>query len=207
MNAKLQIIMDIDQTMVHCEFPYDPRLPIDNDNQFTFELGGILYLCTIRPGLYQFLETLSPYADFHIFTSATTQYAMEIIKKIDFKQKYFQKIFTQSHVNIQLIRLPNGQTLQSSVKNIEKMFPSDYNPKRTILIDDIIENFVLQPENGILIPKFYSFNLIDDNCLFELSNYILQILIPTSDVRPILQNKYKLYLHFTNERKQNTFFL
>jgi CTD small phosphatase-like protein 2 len=57
---------------------------------------------------------------------------------------------------------------------------------KTIIVDNIAENFLLQPENGISIKSWY--NDPSDTALLELTPLLVQIVVQqVSDVRVALR--------------------
>ncbi|CAD8081478.1 unnamed protein product [Paramecium sonneborni] len=115
------LVLDLDETLVHYQ-----ELPN----------GGGQFL--VRPYAEEFLEKLSKYYELVIFTAAQPDYANFIIDIID-KQKvvvarlYRQHTFFKDNVYI--------KDLSILGRSLEKV----------IIVDNMPENFQLQPENGIYI--------------------------------------------------------
>ena len=61
--------------------------------------------------------------------------------------------------------------------------------RKTIIIDNLEDNFRVTPDNGILIPDFI--DDFEDNQLYVLKDFLLKIAENgVEDVRPVLK-KYK----------------
>jgi CTD small phosphatase-like protein 2 len=96
----------------------------------------------VRPGAIKFLSEMSKYYELVIFTAGLKDYADLIINDFD-KQSYIQHRLYRDHTKFR-----NGVY----VKDLSKL-GRDLN--KTIIIDNISENFSAQPDNGIPIRSFY----------------------------------------------------
>lgn len=177
------------------------------------------YYSKLRPGLSDFLINISKIADIYIFTSTSSTYANIIAKILDPDEKIFKKIWsvediTIQHINYQphndqaslvLHRSEDSDSLCSSdlhvqetnirktyAKDLKKIFGDDYDPLRTILIDDNKDYHVLNPDNGIHIKYFNPYNVFEDLTLYDVSDFIIDELQNINDVRPVLCKKYFL---------------
>jgi TFIIF-interacting CTD phosphatase-like protein len=60
---------------------------------------------------------------------------------------------------------------------------------RCIIVDNITENFLLQPTNGITITSFY--NDLDDDALMQMCPLLISIVVAKlDDVRVALRDSY-----------------
>ena len=136
---KLSLVVDLDQTVIQAtvdptvaEWQKDP----DNPNydavkdvrafQLTEEGpggNGCWYYIKLRPGLKEFLETVSKMYELHIYTMGTRSYAKHITEIIDPDCKFFG--------NRTLSRSENGSF---TVKSLQRLFPVD--TKMVVIIDD-----------------------------------------------------------------------
>ncbi|CCK72111.1 protein serine/threonine phosphatase KNAG_0J00280 [Huiozyma naganishii CBS 8797] len=147
---KLVLVVDLDQTVVHCgvdptigEWKRDPRNPnyeaLRDVQSFALEEEPILpflyvggkrpaprkcwYYVKVRPGLKQFFKRLAPLFEMHIYTMATRAYALEIAKIIDPDKSLFGDRI--------LSRDENGSLTH---KSLERLFPTDQS--MVTVIDD-----------------------------------------------------------------------
>ncbi|CAK80175.1 unnamed protein product (macronuclear) [Paramecium tetraurelia] len=110
---------------------------INDDKQFPN--GGGQFL--VRPYTEEFLEKLSKYYEIVIFTAAQPDYANFIIDIIDKQQ-------------IVKARLYREHTFQKDNVYIKDLSILGRNLNRVIIVDNMPENFQLQPENGIYIQSW-----------------------------------------------------
>ncbi|KRX01489.1 HAD-like domain [Pseudocohnilembus persalinus] len=114
----------------------------------------------VRPYAETFLEELGKKYELVIFTAALKDYADFILDIIDQKKQIKYKLYRQHTV-------PNGQ---SYVKDLSKL---GRDMSKIIIIDNLAENFALQPANGIAILSW--FGDADDKALYDLCPLLKQI--------------------------------
>ncbi|CAK0824149.1 unnamed protein product, partial [Prorocentrum cordatum] len=118
----------------------------------------------VRPGAAQFLQKMSSLGyELVIFTTATQDYADSIIDQIDPRKLIKFRLYRQH-------TLPWGPL---HIKDLSRL---GRDLGRTLIIDNIAENFLLQPQNGILIRDWLEDP--QDQCLFNLTP-VLEELINT----------------------------
>lgn len=148
-EKKLVLVVDLDQTVIHCgvdptigEWKADPSNPnyetLKDVKCFSLEEEPILpliymgpkppvrtcwYYVKIRPGLKEFFEKIAPLYEMHIYTMATRAYALEIAKIIDPDKSLFGDRI--------LSRDENGSLTQ---KSLTRLFPTDQS--MVVVIDD-----------------------------------------------------------------------
>ena len=153
-TKKFSLVLDLDETLIH--------FSIKNKNE------GQLFL---RPYLTSFLLSVSEFYEIIIFTAGMKEYAnlvLDIIEKKIGKKIFDYKLFRE-HTFI--------DNSQNYIKDLSKI---GRNLENILIIDNTKENFVFQPENGILISSFIidnnSLNIKQkDKCLLELKNLLLKI--------------------------------
>ena len=161
-KKELTLILDLDETLI--SFQYSK----ENKKQ------GILYL---RPGLRIFLKEISELYEIIIFTSSTREYASPIIDKIEKENKFFSARLYREH-NI-IINNEYIKDISLLGRNIEKV----------IIVDNMIQNFRLQKDNGILIRWYCGDE--NDNVLFNLKKLLMRIYEEREDDVRNLIKKYK----------------
>ncbi|AAS50644.2 ABL127Wp [Eremothecium gossypii ATCC 10895] len=146
---KLVLVVDLDQTVIHCgvdptigEWSKDPNNPnyeaLKDVQSFSLDEEPVLppfymgpkpptrkcwYYVKLRPGLKEFFAKIAPHFELHIYTMATRAYALEIAKIIDPDGKLFGDRI--------LSRDENGSLTQ---KSLERLFPMDQS--MVVVIDD-----------------------------------------------------------------------
>lgn len=121
-----------------------------------------------------FIELMAKFYEIVIFTAALQDYADQVIDQIDVNKNIKYRLYRQ-HTS------QNGPFL---VKDLS-LLGRDIN--RTIIIDNISDNFILQPENGIFISTWY--DDMSDTFLEEISPLLIEIVerkVP--DVRKALRS-------------------
>ena len=138
-SRKLSLVVDLDQTIIHAtvdptvaEWQNDPSNPNHDavkDVQ-AFQLiddgpgaRGCWYYIKLRPGLKEFLNTISKYYELHIYTMGTRAYAQNIAKIVAPDRKIFADRI-----------LSRDESGSMTVKNLKRLFPVD--TKMVVIIDD-----------------------------------------------------------------------
>ena len=156
------LVLDLDETIIH--FKVNPN----NDSE------GVL---RVRPGIFEFLETLGKYYEIIVFTAATQDYADLLIDAIEENKIYFDYRLYRQHAVI----IDND-----FVKDLNRLGrPLD----KIIIVDNMPQNFRLQKENGINIKAFWGEDPYD-TALIELTSILVNIAKEGGDVRKSLA-KYK----------------
>lgn len=118
----------------------------------------------VRPGCVQFIEEMAKYYEIVIFTAALQEYADQVIDQID----------VGNNIKYRLYRQHTSQNGPFLVKDLS-LLGRDIN--KTIIIDNISDNFILQPDNGIFISTWYD----------DMSDRFLEEITPL--MREIVQKK------------------
>jgi CTD small phosphatase-like protein 2 len=96
----------------------------------------------IRPFAEEFIQKVSKKFEVIIFTAAEQEYADEILNEIDKHHCISHKLY-RNHLTF-MEGIPT-KDLSKLGRSLDKI----------IIIDNIANNFALQPENGILIKSWY----------------------------------------------------
>ena len=116
---------------------------------------------------------MAKYYEIVIFTAALQEYADQVIDQID----------VGNNIKYRLYRQHTSQNGPFLVKDLS-LLGRDIN--RTIIIDNISDNFILQPDNGIFISTWY--DDMRDRFLDEITPLLCEIVekkVP--DVRKALR--------------------
>ena len=149
------LVLDLDETIIH--FKVNPN----NDTE------GVL---RVRPGIFEFLETLGKYYEIIVFTAATQDYADLLIDAIEENKIYFDYRLYRQHAVI----IDND-----FVKDLNRLGrPLD----KIIIVDNMPQNFRLQKENGINIRAFWGEDPYD-SALVDLTHILVNIAKEGGDVR------------------------
>ena len=137
-RRKLSLVVDLDLTIIHASVDptikewmddeHNPNHPAVSDVR-VFDLyddalqRNVSYYIKLRPGLYDFLQTMSRLYELYIYTMGTRAYAENIAKLIDPDKKLFgERILSRT------------ETPREISKNLRKLFPVDN--RMVVIIDD-----------------------------------------------------------------------
>lgn len=191
-DQRLTIVLDLDETLVRsCE---EEDVPLHME--FAASVGlldRIEVVCVdpqtgaqekivsfLRPGIHQFLECVSSFAEVVLFTAGDPEYAAPLVAQLDPEGKYFSyclfreaTVATPQHMHVKdLLRLGRDMA-------------------RIVLVDNNPCSFLFQPENGILCEGFYGDP--SDRHLLEATLPLLKLLAFVQDVRPVLTSRCVMY--------------
>ena len=153
------LVLDLDETLIH--FFYTPS-------------GGTFL---IRPFCLKFLEEMSKTYEIIIFTAALKDYADSILDIIDPEKKLINYRLYRQHISLCGINF---------CKDLSKI-GRDLN--RTLIVDNLEDNFKLQPNNGI--PILTWIDDMKDTQLYEFCKMLKELWSKKpDDVRPIIK-KFK----------------
>ena len=148
------------------EAPYLPPLPVsERDSTYTLVLDldetlvhykecGKTGKFFIRPFVNEFLKQMAKYYTVCIFTAAMQDYADWVLDSID-KPKHISYRLYRQHAS------PTGMVFVKDLSKIGRPL------SKTIIVDNVAENFSLQPDNGIFIKSW--FEDPQDTALYELA--------------------------------------
>ena len=149
------LVLDLDETLIHFKSnPHD-------------DSSGILQF---RPYLSEFLIGVSKYYELVVFTAATQDYANPIIDAIENKGIKFE---------YRLYRIHTIVINNDFVKDLSRL---GRDLSRIIIVDNMEQNYKLQPENGITIRPFWGKDA-NDMALVDLLGILIEIAKRNMDVR------------------------
>ena len=153
---KFTLVLDIDETLIHFFFTY---------------INGMFF---VRPYCFEFLNEINKYYEIVTFTAGTKDYADNILNLLDINDNLIKYRLYRQHTIIMGCHV---------FKDLTKL-GRDLN--RTIIIDNLKDNFKLQPKNGLFIKTWTSD--INDNQFQDLLKILKDIvLLDVKDVRPVIE--------------------
>ncbi|XVE52492.1 hypothetical protein DITRI_Ditri02bG0126400 [Diplodiscus trichospermus] len=194
--AKLTVVLDLDETLV-CAYETS-SLPASLRNQATdaglkwFELECVSsdkecegkpkvnYVTVFeRPGLQEFLNQLSEFAELVLFTAGLEGYARPLVDRIDAENRFSLRLYRPSTISTEY---------REHVKDLSCL---SKNLCRTVIVDNNPFSFLLQPLNGIpCIP--FSAGQPHDTQLLDVVLPLLKHLSQQKDVRPVLYDRFRM---------------
>ncbi|XP_010504466.1 PREDICTED: carboxy-terminal domain RNA polymerase II polypeptide A small phosphatase 1-like [Camelina sativa] len=193
---RLKVVLDLDETLV-CAYETS-SLPAALRNQAIeaglkwFELEclstdkecdgkpKINYVTVFeRPGLHEFLEKLSEFADLILFTAGLEGYARPLVDRIDTRKVLSNRLYRPSTVSTQYR------------DHVKDLLSTSKNMCRTVIVDNNPFSFLLQPSNGIPCIAF-SAGQPNDTQLLDVILPLLKQLSEEDDVRPTLYDRFRM---------------
>lgn len=170
--SKLNIILDLDQTIISAEAveDYDFKKYKEKAKKFTYKDMDGYYIVFERPGLQKFLTFLFKNFNVSVWTAASKDYALFIVEKIiiaDKKNRKLDWIFFSYQCDI-------SKNIKGGSKDLSLLFEDfeleGYNKDNTVIIDDYDEVYKTQPDNCIIAVPF---EFTDDNS--ENDNFLKKL--------------------------------
>jgi hypothetical protein len=164
MSDKINILLDLDQTLISAESTsdYNFKKNKSKSKKFTFYDMDGYYIVFERPDLQSFLDDLFANFNVSIWTAASKDYALFIIDKIILQNKPERKldwVFFSYHCDI-------SKKMKKGSKSLEMLWDvyeiPGYNKNNTFILDDYDEVYNTQPNNCI-IAKAFEFEDSDSN--------------------------------------------
>ena len=170
--------MDIDQTLVHCSTsPFD-----EYDLAFEIYFRGEMQSVYVkkRPFLKEFLESVTHLFLCVIFTSAQKLYVEKLMEEIDEDRKIRHFYYRDACLKV------NGFFM----KDLSVLANDSCDLSQIVLLDDSIQTFGYQLDNGIPIIKFTGAK--EDSTLSTIVPFLAH-LSTVKDVRPVIREKFRLH--------------
>ena len=144
---------------------------IDENNYEFLKVGMFL----LRPYAKQFLQELNKYYEISIFTTGTKEYCDRVLQLLDLDNNLIKYRLYKHHIALQDINV--------SVKDLSLL---GRDLSKTIIVDNLEENFRLQPDNGLPIITWKGD--INDFSLKYLTMILKNIVInKVTDVRKVIK--------------------
>eukprot|EP00521_Asterionellopsis_glacialis_P009180 CAMPEP_0195286060 /NCGR_PEP_ID=MMETSP0707-20130614/3663_1 /TAXON_ID=33640 /ORGANISM="Asterionellopsis glacialis, Strain CCMP134" /LENGTH=429 /DNA_ID=CAMNT_0040345653 /DNA_START=143 /DNA_END=1432 /DNA_ORIENTATION=+ len=175
-NHKLTLVLDLDETLVHCTV----EKVHDADLVFPVVFHGAEYQVHVRlrPYLFEFLESVSQKFEVVVFTASQQVYADKLLDRIDPERKYIQhRMFRESCLAVE------GNYLKD-------LHVCGRDLTKTVLVDNSPHAFGYQVDNGIPIESW--FDDLQDNELMKLDAF-LKTLHGEPDVRKCVRERFQTY--------------
>ena len=153
---KYTLVLDIDETMIHFFFTY---------------INGMFF---VRPYCFEFLNDINKYYEIVTFTAGTKEYADNILNLLDINNNLIKYRLYRQHTTIMGCSV--FKDLSKLGRDLDKI----------IIIDNLKDNFKLQPNNGLFIKTWTSD--VNDNQFHDLGRILKDIaLLDVKDVRPVIE--------------------
>ena len=160
------LVLDLDETLVHTIFSASGN-------------GGMDSIRTIlkRPGCDAFLSTMSQHFELVAFTAGIKEYGTRVLQLLDPAKAIFRRSFFRPSCKV----LSCGDGFQVYAKDLRNV-TKDLN--RCIIIDNIAENYMLQPGHGLAIIDFLGDE--QDRALADLTPLLVDFAASEADAATFL---------------------
>jgi len=176
-KQNITLVLDLDETLVHCSVtPFDTY-----SEKFDLNFGGDFYEVYVkrRPHVMEFLHRVSKIFEVVVFTASHEAYAETLLGRMDPGRKLVpHRLFRDSCIEV------DG----NYVKDLTVV---DRDLSKTIIIDNSIQAFGFQLDNGIPVTSWFGDE--EDTELLQLATFLEDIARTDLDVREILREKFMLY--------------
>ena len=170
------------------EEKYTLVLDLDETLIHYMEIGneGRLF---VRPNCQNFLQEMSRYYEVVIFTAALQDYADWALDQIDTGKWITHRLYRQH-------TMPSGTVFLKDLSRLGRDLT------KTIIVDNVAENFLLQNDNGIFVKTW--FDDPNDVMLESLAPLLREIVVrKVKDVRIALRNYRDQFLRQIIQGVQN----
>uniref|UniRef100_A0A0E0DSQ2 FCP1 homology domain-containing protein n=1 Tax=Oryza meridionalis TaxID=40149 RepID=A0A0E0DSQ2_9ORYZ len=176
---RLTVVLDLDETLV-CAYE-SSSLPAALRAEADAEGRQRVNRVTVfeRPGLHEFLQRTSEFADLILFTAGLEGYAKPLVDRIDAHNRFCHRLYRPSTVTTEY---------REHVKDLSCL-SKDFH--RIVLVDNNPYSFLLQPLNGIPCLTFSAGQPVDDQ-LMGVIFPLLKHLSLQNDVRPALYETFHM---------------
>ncbi|TVU19732.1 hypothetical protein EJB05_35901 [Eragrostis curvula] len=191
---RLTVVLDLDETLVSAyessSLPASLRTQAVEAGLHCFDMECIssdkarrqrVNRVTVfeRPGLHEFLQRTSEFADLVLFTAGLEGYAKPLVDRIDTHNRFCHRLYRPSTVTTQY---------REHVKDLSCL-SKDF--CRIVLVDNNPYSFLMQPLNGIPCVTFTAGQPMDDQ-LMRVIFPLLKRLSLEKDVRPALYETFHM---------------
>lgn len=167
-DKRKTLVLDLDETLVHSwedpEFLNEFQIYTDPEKfrffhpsddvhiAYSMELPSSLVWGIHRPHLNRFLNTISKHYNVIVWSAGIRPYVNEIVKNIFLDAGVRPPALVWAREQCRNYKGLYHKPIADLTKG--KLFTIHVDPSQTMIIDDRLHTFMLNPQNGVLIPPF-----------------------------------------------------
>lgn len=148
MDSKKYVILDIDQTLLKSEHRFQTEIKtniLPNEFIMTSISYDDVFIVRKRKNLDEFISNLEKNYNIVVWSAGEETYVKQLVNII-FKNRKIAYVFTSNHLN-------ESKSKNSKDLNVLKKYIPNFEVKNSVLIDDLSENAVDNPNNYIEIKQ------------------------------------------------------
>lgn len=188
-EGKKLLVLDIDYTL------FDHRSPAENPLEL------------MRPYLHEFLSAVYAEYDIMIWSATSMKWVELKMGQLGVLDNPHYKITALlDHMAMITVQSDSHGTFDCKPLGlIWAQFPEFYNSRNTIMFDDLKRNFVMNPQNGLMIRPFRKahLNRNSDQELVKLTRYLLAI-AELPDLSPLDHRSWEIYMEESTKRRRHS---
>jgi CTD small phosphatase-like protein 2 len=180
-SSRLTLVLDLDETLMHCEKTTDPKPDDTPDLVLHFTDSQTIGNVNFRPFAKEMLENIASWGglcEVVVFTASTKAYADAVLNVLDPEKKLIQHRLYRTHC----VEANGGyfKDLRTLGRNMD----------RTVLVDNSPVSLAMNPSNGIPIKSW----LRNGSCtqLHHLLSLVKELVLSGAPVQPVLEERYNL---------------
>ncbi|KAI8064445.1 HAD-like domain-containing protein [Gongronella butleri] len=174
-ERKLILVLDLDQTLIHTSSSLETSNWLNDKDiadqeifkdirQFVLPNAPTVYHLKLRPGVAEFLSSLSSLYELHVYTMGTRDYAKAVVKELDPTGELFRDRIMAREDNEMLA---NARSSSAYIKSLDRLLTN--NKSMVTVVDDRLDVWEYSPNLVHVRPYVFYKGVGDINSPFHLA--------------------------------------